>query len=117
MNAFFKSFVYAFKGIKLSLLERNTRIHFFCALLVISAGFFFSISATEWSILLLCMGIVISLEIINTALEQLVNLVSPHYHELAGKVKDLAAGAVLLFSIISAIIGVLIFWKYLVLIF
>ena len=117
MNAFLKSFVYALKGIKISLSQRNTRIHFLCALMVVLAGLCFSITLTEWLILLLCIGIVISLEIINTAIETLVDLVSPNYHELAGKVKDLAAGAVLLFSIISAIVGILIFWKYVVLIF
>ena len=88
------------------------KIHVACALLVIALGFYFKITTTDWCILLLCIGVVIALEIINTAIEHVVDLVSPNYNEIAGKVKDLAAGAVLVFSIIALAVGVLVFWKY-----
>lgn len=113
MNSFLKSFSYAFNGLKISLKQRNMKIHITCAVLVIALGFYFKITTTEWCILLLCIGAVLTLEIINTAIEYLVDLVSPNYNELAGKVKDLAAGAVLIVAIIAAIIGCLVFWKYL----
>jgi len=65
----------------------------------------------------LCFGLVIGMELINTSIEKLVDLVSPEYHPLAEKVKDIAAGAVLFDSIIAAIIGLIIFvpkiWEYL----
>ncbi len=113
MNSLLKSFSYALNGIKISLKQRNMKIHIVCALIVIALGFYYAISTTDWCILLLCIGSVISLEIINTAIEYVVDLVSPNYNELAGKVKDLAAGAVLVFAIISAIVGCVIFWNYL----
>lgn len=113
MNPFLKSFSYAFNGLKISLKQRNMKIHMACASLVIALGFYFKITTTDWCILLLCIGTVTSLEIINTAIEYLVDLVSPNYNELAGKIKDLAAGAVLMVAIIAAIIGCLVFWKYL----
>lgn len=113
MNSFFKSFSYAFNGLKISIRQRNMKIHIACAIAVVALGLYFNITKTEWCILLLCIGGVISLEIINTAIEYLVDLVSPNYNELAGKVKDIAAGAVLLSVIFSAIVGTLVFWKYL----
>lgn len=113
MNSFFKSFSFALNGLKISLKQRNMKIHISCALLVIALGLYFKITIIHWCILLLCIGAVIALEIINTAIEHLVDLVSPNYNELAGKVKDLAAGAVLVIAIISAIVGCVIFWNYL----
>ena len=78
------------------------------------AGFYLSIAAIEWCILLLCIALVIGLELVNTALENLVDLVTRERNPLAGKVKDIAAGAVLVVSIITVIIGLIIFRKYLV---
>lgn len=112
MNSFFKSFTYAFKGIKLSLQQRNMKVHVCCAILAITFGFIFKITITEWCIILICSGIVLALETINTAIELFVDLVEPNHHPIAGKVKDLAAGAVFIFSVISALIGALIFGKY-----
>lgn len=112
MNSFFKSFTYAFTGIKLSLQQRNMKVHVCCAIIAIVLGFILKISVTEWSLILICIGIVLALETINTAIESLVDLVEPNHNPIAGKIKDLAAGAVLIFSIISAIIGTFIFGKY-----
>lgn len=112
MLQFFKSFTYAFNGIVLSLKQRNMIIHICCAILVIISGFVFKITQTEWLAILICIGVVLSLEIINTAIEHLVDLVEPNHNPKAGAVKDLAAGAVLVFSIISVIIGIMIFGKY-----
>jgi len=85
--------------------------------LVLLFGWLLHIRIVEWLICLLCFGLVIGMELINTSLEKLVDLVSPEYHPLAEKVKDIAAGAVLFDSIIAAIIGLIIFvpkiWEYL----
>ena len=70
------------------------------------------IDRVEWFAILICIGNVISLEMINTAIEHLVDLVEPNHNPKAGAIKDLAAGAVLVFSIISAVIGIMIFGKY-----
>ena len=88
------------------------KVHIVCALIAMITAYVLNISLTEWCIILICIGIVLSLEIINTAIEALVDLVEPNQNSMAGKVKDLAAGAVLVFSIISAIIGIMIFGKY-----
>ena len=112
MNSFFKSFIYAFNGLKLSLVERNKRVLVFCGFFAISLGFLFNITFIEWCLVLICIGVVLALETINTAIEFFVNLVEPNYSPIAGKIKDLAAGAVLIFSIFSAIVGFLIFGKY-----
>lgn len=104
------SFGYAFKGIWAVLKsEPNMKIHFFIAVLVIICGFIFSISLVEWLFCILCFGLVIGAEMINTAIENIVNLVSPEQNELAGKAKDIAAGAVLVCAIFSAIVGLIIF--------
>lgn len=112
MSNFFKSFIYAFNGIKLSLQQRNMKVHICCALLAIACGFILKINTTEWCMILICIGIVLALETINTAIESFVDLIEPNHHPIAGKIKDLAAGAVLIFSIVSALIGIMIFGKY-----
>lgn len=108
------SFSYAIAGIRTAIIEeRNIRIHLSISLIVIIFGFFFSITALEWIIILLTIGGMISLEIVNTAIERMVDLVTLDFHPLAKQAKDLAAGAVFSFAIISVIIGIIIFGPYL----
>ena len=108
-----KSFVYAFQGLGSFLKkEHNAWIHCTAIVVVVSAGLYYRITATEWCIVLLCFGLVLSAEAFNTAIERLVNLVSPDFHPIAGDVKDVAAGAVLICAIASAIIGCIIFIPY-----
>lgn len=110
MNNRIKSFGYAGRGIKIVFgSEPNMKIHIFVAMLVILCGFVFKINITEWILCFLCIGLVFSAEMINTAIENVVDLASPEHHELAGKAKDIAAGAVLICAIISVVIGLLIF--------
>lgn len=107
------SFIYAWKGIRsLFSEEQNAWIHAGATCLVIFSGCFFRITSGEWIVLLLCIGMVLMAEAINTSIERLVDLVSPEFHPLAGKVKDLAAGAVLIGAVIAAIIGLIIFVPY-----
>ena len=105
----FKSFGFAFYGIWTSLKEQNMRIHIFCAVIVLIAGFLTGLTVTEWLILTLTIALVIGAEMINTAIESVVNLASPDIHPLAKQAKDVAAGAVLVFALASVIIGLLIF--------
>lgn len=105
-----QSFGYAGRGIHIVFgSEPNMKIHIIIAILVVICGFIFKISLTEWMLCLLCIGVVFSAEMMNTAIENVVDLASPEHHELAGKAKDIAAGAVLICAITSAIIGLLIF--------
>lgn len=109
-----KSFGYAFKGIaSLIRKEHNAWIHCTAIVLVTIAGFHFGITPTEWCIVVLCFGLVLAAESFNTAIERLVDLVSPDFHPIAGDVKDVAAGAVLICAIASAIVGLIVFIPYL----
>lgn len=106
----FKSFYFALKGIYILFKEEiNARIHLLVALSVILSGWMLKISITEWCLVTLCITLVIMAEAFNTAIENLTDLVSPDIHPLAGKTKDLAAGAVLIISIGSSIVGLVIF--------
>jgi diacylglycerol kinase len=105
-----RSFGYAFKGIKAVFgNEANMNIHLIMSILVIVCGFIFKISITEWMLCIICFGLVISLEMLNSAIENLVNLVSPEQNKIAGKIKDISAGAVLIAAICAAIVGLIIF--------
>ncbi|MEH7254735.1 diacylglycerol kinase family protein [Neobacillus niacini] len=107
------SFSYAIAGIKTALQsERNMRIHFIVSLLVIGCGLFFSISKMEWLLVMLAIGGIFSLELINTAIERVVDLVTEEYHPLAKQAKDLAAGAVFIYAITAVLIGMIIFLPY-----
>ena len=107
------SFGYAFIGIA-SLLKRehNAWIHCIAIIVVTLAGLHFGITRTEWCIVCLCFGMVLAAEGFNTAIERLVDLVSPDFHPVAGDIKDVAAGAVLICAIAAAIIGMIIFIPY-----
>ena len=104
------SFKYAFSGIKLCLdNEQNMLIHFTMATLVIICGFIFKISKIEWIICLLLIGIVLMMELLNTAIENVCDLVTKEENKYIKVAKDTAAGSVLIISIVSAIIGLIIF--------
>ncbi|MFM6984521.1 MAG: diacylglycerol kinase family protein [Chitinophagaceae bacterium] len=104
-----RSFGYAFKGFKAAYSERNFKLHLVSATLTIIMGFIAQLTMVQWCIILICIAGVLTLELVNTAIEHLVNLVSPEFNETAGKVKDISAAAVLCFSIASFIIALMIF--------
>ena len=105
-----KSFVYAGRGIRTVFSsEANMKIHLVIMLSVVIFGFIFQLSAMEWIACVLCFGLVVGMEMMNTAIENVVDLASPEKHPLAGKAKDIAAGAVLVCAIISVAVGVIIF--------
>lgn len=104
------SFKYALNGLKIILeTQHNFMIHLIAAILVTAAGLFFHVSNIEWIIIIITIAIVLCIEAINTSIEKLTDLVSPDYDEQAGKVKDIAAAAVLIAAIASVIVGVIIF--------
>lgn len=114
MKSFLKSFLYAFRGLGFAWAGRNFRIQCGAAVVVIALGLWLEISGTRWLALVLIVSMILSMEALNTAIEETVNLLSPAFHPLAGKVKDLAAGAVLILSIASVAIGVIVFYPYLI---
>ncbi len=110
-----KSFGYAFKGIlTLFSTQPNARIHLTALLVVLAAGLFFNLNTTEWCLIALTSTAVLAAEAINTAIEFIVDLVSPQYHDLAGKAKDVAAAAVLLTAFGAVVVGFLVFFPKIV---
>ena len=105
-----KSFGYAFNGIVQTMKsEHNFWIHLAVMLLVIVFGFMLQVSKTEWVLLVFCIGFVLAAEIFNSAIEALIDFVSPEHNPKAGLAKDMAAGAVLVSAITAAIVGLIIF--------
>ena len=104
-----QAFKCAFEGIFATAKERNFKIELCFMTLAIVLGLVFSISFLEWLCVIICFGLVLGGEVTNSAIESVVDLASPEYHELAKKAKDCAAGGVLLFSIASFVIGCRIF--------
>lgn len=110
MHRFLKSFHYAITGVLHGFrFERNLQFHQLAAIVVCIAGAVTGLSTFEWIVILLLIGGMMALELINTAIERTVDLVTKDIHPLAKQAKDVAAGAVLLFAITSAIIGLIIF--------
>jgi undecaprenol kinase len=105
-----RSFYYAISGIVSAIKsERNVRIHLTLSVLVILLGWAFSITRIEWLIVILVIGGMLCSELMNSAIERVVDLVTEDYHPLAKQAKDIAAGAVLLFAITSVVVGIIIF--------
>ncbi|MCW3108209.1 MAG: diacylglycerol kinase family protein [Segetibacter sp.] len=110
MLNFLKAFAYAFNGLVIFFRhERNGRIQLLIAVVVVLLAWWLGISATEWMVVLGCIAIVLSFEMINSSIEKLCNLVHPKYHPAVKTIKDMSAGAVLFVAVLSAIIGAIIF--------
>ena len=106
----YKSFGYAFQGIFNTIrTERNIKMHCAAAILVTIFGIWLQISKTEWMICFILFGLILALELVNTAVEATVDLFTEERKPLAKKAKDAAAGAVLIVAIFAAVIGILIF--------
>ena len=104
------SFKYAIEGIISSFkTERNMKIHVLAMIVVIALGLFFKLNKVEWCFIIIAIASVISAELFNTAIETVVDMVSPERNPKAKLAKDIAAGAVLVVAIGAAIIGFIIF--------
>ncbi len=105
-----KSFKYAINGLKILFRdEHNSKIHLVAMIIAIILGFILKVSEIEWIVIVLVIGFVFSIEIINSAIEYLADFISPDYHEIIEKVKDLSAAAVLISALISLIAASIIF--------
>ncbi len=110
IKARLKSFKYAFNGVKILIKEEhNSRIHLLAAISAIGLGIFFNISICEWIAIVFAIGFVISLEIVNSAIENIADFISPQKHYKIKKIKNLTASAVLVGAFCALIIGFLIF--------
>jgi diacylglycerol kinase len=110
LKKFFYSFTYPIKGLKYAYRnEQNLAVDVGIAILVVIAGVLFDISVNEWALIALTIGMVISLELINTAIEAVVDLVTEEYHPLAKVAKDTSSAAVFICAIAASIVGIIIF--------
>ena len=109
-----RSFRYATAGIlRMIRCQHNAWIHALVTVAVVTAGFVFQLSRSEWCWIVLAISIVWTAEALNTAFEFLADAASPSFHPVVRDAKDVAAGAVLLTAIAAIIIGVIIFWPHL----
>ena len=109
-SSFNESLGHALDGIEYTINhERNFKIELFFAIAVTIMSFILKVSIIEWGVLVLVISMVLALEMINTAIERCVDLVTKEYKELAKNAKDIAAGAVLVMSMFSVVIGIIIF--------
>ncbi|CAI8737925.1 diacylglycerol kinase family protein [Brevibacillus sp. NPDC058079] len=105
-----RSFTYALQGISYTVrTQRNMQIHVAAAIVVLAAAWWLQIPRSDVLLVLFSIGLVFSLELVNTAIEAVVDLASPEWHAKAKIAKDVGAGAVLVAAILSLIIGVLVF--------
>ena len=105
-----RSFGHAFRGLAICFrTQANARIHAVAAVLVLALGFVLNLAAWEWCAVVIAIAAVWAAECFNTAMESLVDLVSPERRPLAGRIKDLAAGGVLAAAIGAAAVGAIIF--------
>ena len=105
-----KSLSFAWQGVLHTIRnQRNMRIHLVVAFIVLFAGWWFHCSRMEWCILLFCIGVVLSAEMLNSAIEDLTDHVSPEWNKHIGAIKDMAAAAVLILAMISFAAGLIIF--------
>lgn len=114
MKKFIDSLSNALRGLRLALAtQRHLRFHAGVTMVVVVAGIYLSITPAEWGLVVLAIGLVITSELVNTAIETVVDLIEPRQHPLAGKAKDIAAGAVFVAACTAVVIGVFVFYKYL----
>jgi len=105
------SFKAAITGVGEGLISQwNMRFHLMATCIVIASAFYFRVSTTEWCTLLLCCALVISFELVNTAIEKLCDYIQPEKDEKIRIIKDISAAAVLVSAVIAAVIGVIVFY-------
>lgn len=107
---FVRSFLFAIQGFHTAWsTERNIKVMVCGAAFAIVMGILLQFDLISWAVVILCCGVVIAAELLNTAIETVVDLVSPEYHPLAGRAKDISAGAVWSLCVIVALVGIIVF--------
>ncbi len=107
---FIRSFGYAIEGFRTAVAtERNIKVQLFVGVLAIVAGLVLRIDALSWVLVLLCIGLVLFAELVNTSIEAIVDLATQDLHPLAKRAKDIAAASVFTLSITAAVVGIIVF--------
>lgn len=108
-----KAFGHAINGLIEGAREAHLKIHYVAALLVLLAGFYFKIDAVRWTVIIICIGLVISLELINSAIERICDKLAPHFDTDIKYIKDISSAAVLIVAIVAVAVGLIVFLPYL----
>ncbi|MBI4435460.1 diacylglycerol kinase family protein [Candidatus Uhrbacteria bacterium] len=109
----FKSIAHAIRGVRVVFgSEQNFRIQVYAAVLVVASGVLFSVRIYEWILLVLLIGSVLTLELVNSVFERIVDSFKPRIHPIVKDVKDIMAAAVLIVSVIAAVVGIIIFYPH-----
>ncbi|MCC6102484.1 MAG: diacylglycerol kinase family protein [Atopobiaceae bacterium] len=107
---FRRSFLFALQGLRTAISqERNIKVMLVGGGITIVAGIIVGLDATRWAIIVLCCGAVIASELVNTSIETVVDLVSPEFHPLAGRAKDIAAASELVLCAAVGVVGIIVF--------
>lgn len=110
-----KSFVYASRGISKAFREeQNLRVQSVIAIIILIVGLFFRISPIEWCLLIFIIGLVILMELANSAVERIADVLKPRIHTYVKEIKDITAAAVMISAFMSIVIGLIIFIPYIV---
>lgn len=104
-----KSIGFAINGLKICLKEPNFKIHIGLAILAVTLGFVFHISDMEWMVVIICIGLLLGFEILNTAIEQMCNSFYPGFNPFVKIIKDVSASAVIIVAIMAVLCGAIIF--------
>ncbi len=113
MKGFLKGFTFAFAGLRAGWKgQRNIKVMVVLAALAVALGWWLGINRVEWAVVALACGLVLGLELVNTAGEKLVDILSPEINLKYGEIKDILAGAVLVAAVFSAVAGLIIFIPY-----
>lgn len=111
----FKSFTYAFRGLaKIFREEQNLRLQSVMAIFVLSLALYFKVKPLEWALLIISISLVILMEIINSAIERAADVLKPRINAYVKEIKDIMAAAVMFASFAAIIVGLLVFWPYVV---
>lgn len=110
---FYSSFVNAGRGLKYAVVgNRNTVIMLIIAALAIALGIWFHVTRFEWAVIFICIGAVLAVEFLNTAIEKIMDMIHPEHDSRVGEIKDIAAAASLIISIAAGISGLYIFMRH-----
>ena len=108
--AFLASFGYAIEGLRTAIAtERNIKVQLVVGAAAVITGFVLKIDAISWALVILCIGLVLFAELVNTAIEAIVDLATQELHPLAKRAKDIAAASVFILSIMAGVVGLIIF--------
>lgn len=111
----FKSFTYAFRGLaKIFREEQNLRLQSVMAIFVLSLALYFKIKPLEWALLIISSSLVILMEIVNSAIERAADVLKPRINAYVKEIKDIMAAAVMFASFAAIVVGLVVFWPYVV---